>query len=58
MNGTVIDIPGILIFIDKIHAVGTTDKAHILTITDGERKVTLEVFYGKIQSVRSSKYNK
>lgn len=61
MNGTVIDIPGISTSIHPIAMEDSTDLSHLITVSDGERKVTISISYGKItqitnEQVRSSKH--
>ena len=48
MNGTIIDILGISTSVTPIEMQDSTDKAHIITISDGIRKIQIEVIYGKI----------
>jgi hypothetical protein len=55
MNGTVIDIEGISVNIKHIYMQDSTDKAYILTLSDGKNEVNISIIYGKIESVRSSK---
>jgi hypothetical protein len=48
MNGTVIDIIGINVNVNPIEMQDSSDMAHIITISDGKRKVQITVIYGNI----------
>ena len=48
LNGTVIDITGITVQVIPIEMEDSTDKAHLLTITDGFKTITLTITYGRI----------
>lgn len=48
MNGTVIDIAGITVNVLPIDLEDSTDKAYLLTITDGHKQITLSISYGRI----------
>lgn len=50
MNGTVIDIPGITVSVTPIELQDSTDAAHLLTITDGNKSIQITIAYGKICS--------
>lgn len=52
MNGTVIDIQNIFVNVIPIYLENSTDKAYILEITDKEKKITIEISYGKIKEIR------
>lgn len=54
MNGTIIDIPGIIVHVNPIELEDSTDVAHVLTISDEDRTITLNISYGKITEIRSS----
>lgn len=54
MNGTIIDIPGITVHVNPIELEDSTDVAHVLTISDEGRIITLNISYGKITEIRSS----
>jgi hypothetical protein len=56
MNGTIIDIQGISVSVNPYELQDSTDKAHTITIKDNNNKVvTIEVSYGTITEIRSSK---
>lgn len=59
MNGTVIDIPGITVSVTPIELQDSTDTAHLLTITDGNKQIIITISYGRItdETVRCS-FNK
>lgn len=48
MNGTIIDISGITVSVTPIDLEDSTDKAHLLRITDGNKTITLTISYGRI----------
>jgi len=48
MNGTVIDIQGITIQSIPIQNEDSTDKAQLITLTDGIKQITIFIAYGKI----------
>jgi len=50
MNGTVIDIQGITIQSIPIVLEDSTDKSHLITLTDGVKQIQIEIIYGKIHS--------
>lgn len=56
MNGTVIDIPGISVKVTPITLLGSTDEAHLVTISDGTKEIIIDISYGRIEEVRSRKY--
>ena len=55
MNGTIIDINGITCTTNPIEMQDSTDKAHIITLSDGEREVTIEIMFGKITQITNEK---
>ena len=48
LNGTVVDIEGITVQVIQVDLQDSTDKAHLLTITDGHKQITLTISYGRI----------
>jgi hypothetical protein len=48
LNGTVIDIDGISVQVIPIEMQDSTDNAHLLTITDGFKTITITISYGRI----------
>ena len=50
LNGTVIDIPGVAVQVIPIDLEDSTDIAHVLTITDGQTTININISYGKITS--------
>lgn len=52
MNGTIIDVPGITINVASIDMQDSTDTAHVIIISDGEKKVEIEINFGKIKSIK------
>ena len=48
MNGTVIDISGLSVKVIPIDLEDSTDKAHLLIISDGNKEITLTISYGRI----------
>ena len=55
MNGTVIDINGISCSVNPIELQDSTDKANIITISDGDREVKIEIIFGKITQITNEK---
>lgn len=55
MNGTVIDVLGISCSVNKIEMQDSTDKATVITLSDGEREVKIEILYGKINQITNEK---
>lgn len=55
MNGTVVDIPGILITQLHVDLENSTDKSHVLKIEDGKIEVVIEFCFGKITSIKENK---
>jgi hypothetical protein len=54
MNGTVIDIPGIVINVQTIHLEHSTDVSNVIDIRDEKGNyVRLSVCYGKISLIES-----
>lgn len=53
MNGTVIDIPGISSIVIPIEMEDSTDKAYIISISDGNKQVELYISYGKITELNT-----
>lgn len=51
MNGTVVDIEGITVSVIPIELENSTDKAHLLTIKDNNRVITLSISYGQITQI-------
>jgi hypothetical protein len=58
MNGTVVDIDGLSVKVIPIDLEGSTDKAHLLEITDGHKIITLSISYGRItdETIHSCKH--
>ena len=48
MNGTIIEIPGISVSVIPIELEDSTDTAHLITISDGKKEISIQVAYGKI----------
>ena len=59
MNGTVIDIPGVTVTVNPIELEDSTDMAHLISINDGKKEISITIIYGRItettEKVRSSK---
>ena len=51
MNGTIIEIDGIIVDVATIDLQDSTDKAHTITIRDNEQGVKIEVAFGKITNI-------
>lgn len=54
MNGTIIDIEGIIAQVNTIELEDSSDKAHVIYISDGTKETTITILYGKISAIRSS----
>lgn len=54
----IIDIPGIKVDVIPVELQDSTDKAHLLVISDGVKEITLTISYGRItdETIRCSKY--
>lgn len=48
MNGAVIDISGITVNVNPIEMQDSSDVAHLITITDGDKLIEITILYGKI----------
>lgn len=48
MNGTIVDIPGVSVSVNPISMEDSTDLAHIVTITDGVKEISIQIAFGKI----------
>lgn len=54
MNGTVIDIPGIVVNVSSIHLEHSTDVSNVIEIKDEKgNHVRVSVCYGKISLIES-----
>jgi hypothetical protein len=50
MNGTIIDIKGITTNITPVELEDSTDKSYLITISDGNKEITITIAYEKICS--------
>lgn len=48
------EIQGITIKVDTIDLQDSTDTAEVLTISDGDKTITINICYGKIKQIRCS----